>query len=280
MARCGCSGADCSMFRGCISAGTGIDYDSSTGVISAEALECSAVRGCLSEGPGINYDSATGQISAEIATCANVRTCITGTNGIVFNQGTGVATLNASNGCGILGNGTPADPLRANVSTWPFACAPSNGGGIYCDGDVLRGEPMPKMQFFGQTFSQQEPDPGTLIPGPVTQIATYSMDITNPDPCRPAMVIGVRLLDLDFTLPSGGEASAGMEGDVLWHVENTGATQQNLVHWQTEKAYSLTIAPGATVSESTEIFVSQGLGGARWNRIQSSISAWVISLPA
>lgn len=49
MARCGCSGANCDQFRGCISAGPGLDYDGDTGVMSADVstwpFACSMVNG-------------------------------------------------------------------------------------------------------------------------------------------------------------------------------------------------------------------------------------------
>lgn len=280
MARCGCSGASCDQVRDCISAGSGISYDPNTGVISTNPT-CEFFRSCISAGTGISYNPGTGVISATGGTdCAAVRNCISATDGVAYNPGTGVATINAANGCGILGNGTLADPIRANVSAWPFPCATNLGGGIYCDGDVLRGEPMPKAQFFGQTFNEQLVEPGNLIPVAQTQVALVELEVTNPDTCRPALVIGSRLLDMDFTLPPNAVATYGFEGDAMGRMDNGGTATQDIIHTQVEKMFSATVAAGATTTFDMMIFVSQGTNGARYSRIQASISAWLITLPA
>jgi hypothetical protein len=59
--------------RNSISAGTGIVYDSATGVISA-VVNASTVRGFLSAGTGVTYSSTTGVISIgqAVATTSNV----------------------------------------------------------------------------------------------------------------------------------------------------------------------------------------------------------------
>lgn len=308
MARCGCSGGTCPCS---VQAGTGVTVSGSGTtanpfVVSADIAPCTTVRGCLSAGSGITYNSATGEIAAAPISCADVRPCISAAPGLTYNSGTGVmgpdisntagnslvvdpgglyvpATMAVATLCGLTGDGSPANPLGVATATWPFTCGlGANGGGIYCDTNTgqLKGEPMPKMAFFGQTLNTTEPAPGTLVPAATTVVDTVSVNVTNPDPCRDAFVIAYRQIDVDLTLPSGASATIVQNGDAMSHEENTGTTQQDLIHHQTGKISAGTLAAGASTTFVSPIALGQGVGGARWNRVQADISVWLISLPA
>lgn len=283
MARCGCSGVQCDLVRPCLSAGTGISYDSATGVISA-SISCTQVRPCLSAGPGITYNSTTGVISADAFSCDAVRDCLSAGPGITFDNATGVISspgiITAT--CGFSGAGTAASPLALRTDPWPFACAQSNGGGVYCDPGTgsLHTDPPVRMDFFGNVFIQNFPG-GVLVPAgtPLPVVQTYSVDVINPDPCRSAHIIFSIQGDFDFTLPPGATASSGINGDSQTHDINNGVTTMVDVHHQFNRIQGATVGPGATVTITANLEAGRGTNGATYTRIQSDIHAWVISNP-
>ena len=80
--------------RASVSAGTGISYNSSTGVISISgtAYTDSSIRGLFSAGTGLSYNSSTGVFSSTITqyTDALARAAISAGTGISYNSSTGV----------------------------------------------------------------------------------------------------------------------------------------------------------------------------------------------
>ena len=80
--------------RASVSAGTGISYNSSTGVISVSgtAYTDSSIRGLFSAGTGLSYNSSTGVFSSTITqyTDALARAAISAGTGISYNSSTGV----------------------------------------------------------------------------------------------------------------------------------------------------------------------------------------------
>lgn len=84
--------------RSVISAGTGISYDSSTGVItnSAEKYTDAMARNAISAGTGISYNSSTGVISSSVVeyTDAMARSALSSTTGAAnYNNTSGVITI-------------------------------------------------------------------------------------------------------------------------------------------------------------------------------------------
>jgi len=80
--------------KAAISAGTGISYNSSTGVISSSITQYTdaLARASVSAGTGISYNSTTGVISSSITqyTDALARAAISAGSGISYNSSTGV----------------------------------------------------------------------------------------------------------------------------------------------------------------------------------------------
>ncbi|MFE3122269.1 hypothetical protein ACFXHD_02485 [Streptomyces hydrogenans] len=256
MARCGCGGDRCTCS---IVAGPGIDISGTGGsgtpyTVSAEPLDCADVRACLSAGPGIAYDPATGEIGS---TAAELVT-----------------------GCGVTGTGQADSPLQVATGAWPYACAiQDEAGGIYCGTDgVLRGEPLPRAAFFGQVFNKSYPTP-PVVPVAGTTIETFSVEVTNPDPCRSALVLFARQVDIDFNLPPGAGATGGVEGDQLTYDKNTGSSTADLIHHQGVKIGAATIGPGVTTTYPVNILVGRGSGSATYARVQADIHVWIISNP-
>ncbi|MER6828892.1 hypothetical protein ABT352_23125 [Streptosporangium sp. NPDC000563] len=186
--------------------------------------------------------------------------------------------------CGLTGDGSAGAPLRAAVQAWPYPCdVNGNAGGVYCDSSgQLRAEPRAKYQYFTTTLNELFPAnpvvPATTTTGG-TVVTTRTLDITNPDTCRPAIAITSVEVDVDFVIPPGGRAGHFVYGDEMYRFENRGSATVSDVHTQTTKVLgNTTIPPGATITVSLDIALGFGLAGATYNRIQSYIRAMVFAL--
>ena len=284
---------DCAAVRPCISGTNGVNYNPATGVITADisgtagnqlvldgdglyvpAVTCAQVRPCLSGINGVTYDPATGVISADISTDAG--------NVLALGTDTGlfVPAATVAVGCGLNGTGAVADPLVVETVAWPFPCdVTANGGDLYCDANGrLRTNPPPMASF---VQDQQILTPAaTAVPAPQdTEVATHTLTINNPDPCRPAFVMIEGEVDADFTLPAGNSSAAlGIATDEMSFVFNKGATAANDVHIQGTKVVNATIAPGGSLNFVLSIRMGRGSGGATYDRIQSFLRAFVFNL--
>ncbi|MEV5012848.1 hypothetical protein [Streptomyces sp. NPDC055692] len=278
MARCGCGGGLCNCT---VQAGNNVTVSGSGSaanpyVVSSE-VRCSDVRGCLSGGPGVTFNPSTGQISAGLSTQA-------GNNLTIRPDGlfvpTGAATV--STGCGLTGNGSGSSPVRVNTATWPYACSPATSGGvIVCDANgVLRGEPRGRISYVqnGETRNYND----VLVPTStaVVPVDTFSLDVTNPDPCRSAVVLFEREFDVSFNLPAGAGAAWGADGDEMYYMRNSGSSAITNIHSQLTKVYQALAAlgPGASSTITIAVELGRGTGGANYNRIQSLLRAILISL--
>jgi hypothetical protein len=276
VARCGCGGGLCNCS---VEAGTNVTVSGSGSaanpyVVSAD-IPCTTVRACLSAGPGVNYDAATGAISADISAQAG-NNLVQGPDGLYVP--TGAATVNT--GCGLTGDGSAGTPLAVAVGTWPYACDPDTAGGvIVCGSDgVLRGEPRGQVNFAQHTESRTYAD--LAVPNSLTVVDTFSLNITNPDPCRAAIILVEREVDVDFILPAGAGAAYGHDTDQMYYMRNTGSSTMTDVHTQTTKLYQAlpALAPGAGALVSLPVSMDRGSGSATYNRIQVFIRAIMISL--
>jgi 3D (Asp-Asp-Asp) domain-containing protein len=276
----GTGGVTCADVRPCLVAGPGIDYDVATGTIAAEPtvvqaganvtvtgagstaspyvvaadpVTCDDVRPCLSAGPGVDYDPATGVIAAEPITAA----------------------------CGLEGDGSAGAPLQVAVGAWPYPCSPDTSGGvIVCGTDgVLRGEPRGRATFVSTNEQRDYAD--LPVPAGFDVVAdTFTAQFTNPDACRPALLIVEREADVDFNLPAGAGAASGQDTDETFYVRNTGTTTIFDAHAQSTKLFqhTLALAPGATATVNFPVTIGRGSAGATYNRIQVFIRGLMISL--
>ncbi|MDI9829676.1 hypothetical protein [Streptomyces sp. KAU_LT] len=243
-------------------------------VVSAE-VTCDEVRGCLSAGPGVDYDAVGGVIGAQVSAQPGNNLTL-GPDGLYVP--TGSATVNT--GCGLNGDGSGGSPLAVAVGSWPYGCDPAVAGGVVvCDaGGVLRGEPRGQINYFQISETRAYAD--LAVPSGDTTVDTFTLDITNPDPCRSAFVLVEREVDVDFVLPAGAGAAYGHDGDDMFYTRNTGSSTITDAHTQTTKVYrhSAALAPGAGATVSLPVTMSRGSGGATYNRIQVFIRAVLISL--
>ncbi|MFD0208957.1 hypothetical protein ACFVH9_07455 [Streptomyces hirsutus] len=243
-------------------------------VVSAD-VSCETVRGCVSAGPGLAYDQGSGTFSAAVSGQPGNNLAV-GPDGLFVP--TGSATVSA--GCGLTGNGAGGNPLRVAVGTWPYPCSPDVAGGvIVCGSDgVLRGEPRGRISF--TQISETRTYANLAVPNTPTVADTFQLDITNPDPCRPAVVLVEREVDVDFVLPAGAGAGYGHDTDQMYYMRNTGSSTMTDVHTQTTKLYQAvaSLAPGAAAVVQLPVTLDRGSGGATYNRIQAFIRAILISL--
>ena len=115
------------------------------------------------------------------------------------------------------------------------------------------------------------------VPANLTTVVNQTFAFVNPDPCRTADVIGLAEADASFVLPGGAGAAFAMQGDEMWYVHNEGTTTINNIHAQLTKVIRVTVPPGGTVNQAVTVGMTRGTGGARYNRVQWHLSAWLFT---
>ncbi|MDX3237198.1 hypothetical protein PV392_16270 [Streptomyces sp. ME03-5709C] len=239
-------------------------------------VECADVRGCLSGEDGIAYDPATGVISADLSADAGNVLTLGGDGGLYAGGGAGAVET----ACGLTGDGTAGDPLTVATTAWPYPCdVDALGGVISCGTDgVLRGEPRAQVSFFN--FTEQRNYADLTVPtGFDNVVDTFTTTFTNPDTCRPAMLMVERELDVDFNLPAGAGAAYGQDTDEMYYTRNSGTSAITDAHVQTTKFYLHTtnVPPGGTATVNFPVTLGRGSTGATYNRIQVFLRGLMIS---
>jgi hypothetical protein len=250
-------------------------------------VACSVIRPCLSAGTGINYDSTTGVISAAAADCTTIRPCLSGGSGIAYNSTTGVITNNAVTGCGITGNGTAGSPLTANTNPWPYPGSISaNGSVVACDttSGKLYGAPIGTADV--QSVEVVRNYAGLAVPTSVggATLDTFSMTFTNNNTSRNVRAFVTREAKVDFDMPgtsTTGPSRAAYAIDTgvdTYRQYNNGITTMTGVAIMTTRAIDLgPVLPGANLNYTMTIVGSNGQGGATYNRI--TVSVHVLFVP-
>ncbi|MEU7323438.1 hypothetical protein ABZ682_23230 [Streptomyces griseoviridis] len=243
-------------------------------VVSSD-VPCADVRDCLSAGPGIAFDTVTGQISARLSGQA-------GNNLVTRPDGLFVPTTagTVSTGCGLTGSGAASSPVRANTGTWPYACSvDTEGTVIACGTDGrLRGEPRAVSSFLA--FSEERTYPDVVMTtASVAVFDTYSVTVTNPSTCRPALVMTEQEVDVWMVLPAGAGGATGFDGDETFYIRNTGTSTMTSVHSQATKFLSRgMLAPGASVAVSFGAAAGRGSGGAYYYRCNFILRTFLLAL--
>jgi hypothetical protein len=245
-------------------------------VVSAE-VPCDAVRACLTGGPGVNFDLGTGEISADISAQAG-NNLITNPDGGLYVPTAGGAVLT---GCGLTGDGTASAPVAAKTSPWPYPCnVDASGGGVYCDSNgILRSEPRGKISFTSYFENRDYPD--IAVPAAQTTVVdSFTVNVTNPDTCRPALVLTEREVDVYVVLPAGAGAGTGHGSDEMFYMRNTGSSSIVGAHAQATKLVSEAgmLGPGATMPVTLNATAGRGSGGSYYYQINFIIRALIISL--
>lgn len=288
---------DCEAVRPCISAGNGLAYNPASGVMTARPsgdagnimdfggdgglyahVDCSAVRPCISAGEGMAYSPVTGVMSVHRSADAGNNLILGTDSGLFVPAGASTVTV----GCGLTGNGSAGAPVTAATATsasWDYACDLDDAAGrIFCDGDgVLRGEPPGRMAYFTANQSQTFPSPAVPA-GTDVSVLTPTLMLTNPDPCRDALVLSNADLDVDWTLPVGAGAEVGIGPDDMQYVVNRGTATVVSIHTQMTKTLRRIIPAGGTLLETLPITMGNGTGGAVYTRIQWGLNCYMWAL--
>lgn len=274
MARCGCGGA-CSC---ALTAGNNITL-TGTGAVSAPwtvnaVTNVSEVRAALTSGSGTVYDPTDG--SFDVCVSANAGNGLTKDAGGCLYVGTGAATV--TSGAGLLGNGAPATPVRANVSTWPYVCPVATAGsGIYVDGTgLLKGGPSTKTTRYSvlQTFTFSP----VLVPTTNTALGSVSVAVTNPDGCTKALCIIYKEMQVNYTIPAGSTSSIGVaiDGDGMFRIGNTGTATLTAQFQQVSKMVDTILDEGETRT-LTFAATATGVNSPTIDTAQLTMRAWIIT---
>lgn len=278
MARCGCGGAcGCALASGTGTTVTGAGTPANPWTVNADFADCFDVRSCITANQGAVYDQATG----------NIQVCISGDAGNALTRDVnGCLYMGAGNnsvtaGCGLNGTGLAANPLTIRGKAWPFACDQDSATatGVYCDpvtGEA-HGDPPSKQSYFNNAKNDTLATPIT-VPAALTTIDTFSITVTNPDPCRPALGLLFREIDLQMNMPAGSSGAGFIDGDEMFHFENTGSTTQGGVHAQENKINEVNLDPGETRTITMQIQSGRGSGGANIIRIQATLRVFLWTL--
>lgn len=279
MARCGCGGAcACSLVTGPGVVVTGSGTPANPWVPSAAIADCDDVRACITANEGAAFDQPTGVIS--VCVSPNVGNGLTrDANGCLF-VAAGASTV--TTGCGLTGTGAPASPVRANTSTWPYACDPVTQGGIVsCDAGTGLLVTEPRSRSMMQSVFYDEDFASLAVPATSTQsnlIHTVTASVTNPDPCRTSIVISIQEMEFFLNLPANARAEYGFDADNMVQHTNRGSTTESDFHVQVSKTVNRgTIAAGATVNYSFGMFLGLGTNGAVYTHGQGILRMLVIT---
>lgn len=297
---------ECDDVRTCLSAGDGIDYDPATGVIAARPSTDPGNTLVIGTDGGLMVPPGdSGGTELQVTDTPTVDLSLTGTGDpgdpydvsatVRLSTDPGNRLALGSDGalfvpppdpiatdCGLTGDGTTGAPLAAAVQPWPYDCdVDTEAGGVYCDSaGNLRSEPRGRYEYVTGTLNESFPNlpvPTTGPPG--TLVTTRELEITNPDPCRPAIAITSVEVDVDFNIPPGGQAAYFLYNDEMYKFENQGSAAVTDVHTQTVKVLgNTTLPPGGTVTVQAAINLGQGAGGATYNRIQHFLRAMIFVL--
>jgi hypothetical protein len=235
--------------------------------------DCTEVRACLSGVNGVTFDPLTGQISADLSSTAGNQLSLDA-NGLFVPAAT-PAAVNV--GCGLTGDGSIGNPVRAVVVPWNFVCdINARSSGIYCNPATgeLRGEPRARTYTAYQVQEHTPPNLAVPAGAVLTAIDTFSFSHTNPDQCRTMRLIVWADTDIDFTLPVGGTAGFAIEGDRIVALSNQGTAPISNQHFQVpRKVVDVNVGPGATHNYTLTVSGERGAGGATYSRIQMQVNA-------
>lgn len=278
MARCGCGGScGCSLSGGDNVVVTGSGSSGNPWVIDSH-VDCAEARACFSGSGGVNFDSATGVISADVSSTAGNQ-LVVDANGLFVPAGSNTV----STGPGILGNGSGGNPVRANLRTWPFACSQdANGSVVQVDSSGrLVGEPPYHTYYFELRRSNSFIGSPIAVPAgsPISNVdVPLNFSVTNPDPCRSMRVMWMQEIRMRIVLPAGSSAAYGVNTEEIWIGGNGGTSQvaQSGVYSGKLNQQNSNLAPGATANLVMQAGAGRGTGGATITEIHMSHRVWLM----
>ena len=230
-----------------------------------------SVRSMLSAQDGVQYNSLTGVFSADISPDAGTNLTLDAF-GRLFVP-TGSATV--STGPGILGDGSGPNPVRANVASWPYVTAPVTGAqGVFVNpvGGQLVSPPIQVVDFVSSAINRNYAALPVNTTGTAVTADTFTVNLLNPDPNRSAVVIIEREVKVRFGLPAGSQASFSIDGADAGRQWNMGSTAVSLGGLQVTRMFkSANLGPGAASTYSLTVGTLNGTGGSTYSEINVNI---------
>ena len=275
MARCGCGGeCGCALIAGANTTLTGSGVPANPWVVNA-VTNPAQVRAALTSGQSTVYQPSDGSFDLCLSSDANNGATF-GTDGCLMVPA-GASTV--VSGPGLLGNGAPGTPVRANVWPWLYSCDQNtNAAKVYVDAlGRLRTDPLVETSFqdIGRNFTP--PAPVAIPAGSDVVIDSISITLTNPDQCRQSLVILQREFDVRCNLPANSGGDFGMDTDDMIYHWNNGATTITGAHTQIARWGNLTLDPAEVRVVTANITAGRGTGGATYVSIDSALRAWTVS---
>jgi hypothetical protein len=282
IARCGCGGScGCNLEAGPNVTVGGTGAPANPWIVSA-LTNCPEVRNCITQGEGIDYDPGTGVVAVCISPDVGNNLALDANDCLYVP--TGAATVTA--GCGITGDGSGGDPVRANVGVWPYPCDVGTfGSTISCESEagLLKGAPTGLATLVSTAFTRDYAATLFNTGTSTVEADTFMVPLLNPDTCRPSRVIIMRDVKFRTTLPGTGTTGPSTAGYSMALEEtvrtgNTGPTTLTNMKYQTSRMFNFgTLAAGAASSYTLSVGTLFGSGGATYNRIEVDIRVIYIS---
>lgn len=237
-----------------------------------------SVRSLLSANNGVKYNSLTGVFSADISPNVGNNLTLDGSGRLFVPTGSATVTT----GPGILGNGSGPNPVRANVSAWPYVTTPVTGAqGVFVDPatGVLVGAPAQRVDFVSTTISRTYADLAVSTSSTPVAADTFNVSLINPDPNRSCLVAIWREVKMRFGLPANSDASFSIDGVDAGRQINKGSTTGNSVGLTVSSAFkSANLGPGASSSYTLTVGTLNGTGSSTYNRIDVAFRVLYIGM--
>lgn len=120
--------------------------------------------------------------------------------------------------------------------------------------------------------------PNLVVPAAPTLIKSFSLDVVNPDPCRPAVLNIEEEVDVNVDLPAGGRAAFQIGTNEHHQFDNRGTSTVANTHTTGTKVFwnVATIPAGGTQTVTLDVSLRDGAGNATYNRIETVIRAQLL----
>lgn len=273
MARCGCGSSNGgSIANGPNTTVTGSGTPANPYMIAAHT-DCAEARACFTAGNGLNINAGTGALTVVLD--PNPTNSLTNSAAGLFVT---PSTAAITTGPGLLGTGTGPNPARANIIAWGFpGTADAGGSNIYVDSSGrLRGEPGYRA-FYAESRITLNYGPALAVPtgaGMSNVDVPFTYNLVNPDTRRSVTVVEIREFDARLTIPAGGTAASGFNGEEMYRMQNTGSSTMTGVHAYGSRMDQVgTLGPGASMLLSMQPQLgstASGSGGSTCTQINMS----------
>lgn len=209
---------------------------------------------------------------AAVTNCDEVRGCLTSSSGLAVDPTTGAITV--ATGPGLLGVGSTADKVRANVAAWTYPGPVSGAQNVFTDPSTgqLKSPPIQVMDFVALSVSRTYADLPVTTGGSDVDADVFAIPLANPDPNRSCIVVIEREVKVRFTLPPGSTASFAMDGADCGRQWNMGSSSVTGAGVQVTRMFKQgTLGPSGTGTYNLHVGTLNGTGGSTYSQINVSV---------